>query len=150
LAIGGAAGLPDRHAALIGRQSGTIAEIGDLARMTNENTSRLGPIQRALAQWFDLSATVPEEHIALLRQLDPIVGEEIGEYKFKIGQAVHFSPQCNRVTPGPYVVTGLLPERDGGYEYCIYNEAEPYQHVAKESELRQSSDPSPIHLHLNR
>jgi hypothetical protein len=35
-----------------------------------------------------------------------------------------------------HLVTGLLPERDGEFEYCIYNEAEPYQHVAKESELR--------------
>ena len=49
---------------------------------------------------------------------------------------MQFSPQSARVTSGLYVITGLLPERDGEFEYCIYNEAEPYQHVAKESELR--------------
>jgi hypothetical protein len=48
---------------------------------------------------------------------------------------VQFSPQSALVTPGLYVVTGLLPERDGEFEYCIYNDAEPYQRVAKESEL---------------
>ena len=61
---------------------------------------------------------------------------KIGGYKFDIGQAVQFSPQCARGAPGLYIVTGLLPERDGEFEYCIYNEAEPYQRVAKESELR--------------
>jgi hypothetical protein len=115
-------------------------ELPDEARnrtMTDEKAPRrLGPIERAIAQWFDLSATVPAEHVRLLRQLDPIIREEIGEYKFKIGQAVQFSPECFLAGPGLYVVTGLLPERDGELEYCIYSETEPYQRVAKESELR--------------
>jgi hypothetical protein len=85
---------------------------------------------------LDLSATVPAEHIRLLGQLDHTAREEEGAYKFKIGQAVQFSPQCALVAPGLYVVTGLLPERDGEFEYCIYNESEPYQRIAKESELR--------------
>jgi hypothetical protein len=117
-------------------QSGTIAEIGDLDRMTDEKAPRrLGPLPRALTQWLDLSGTVPAEHTQLLSQLDQTTGE-ISGYKFKIGQAVQFSPQCARIARGLYVVTGLLPERDGEFEYCIYNEAEPYQRVAKESELR--------------
>jgi hypothetical protein len=29
----------------------------------------------------------------------------------------------------------VLPKRDGQLEYCISNEAAPYQRVAKESEL---------------
>jgi hypothetical protein len=108
------------------------------ARMTDEKAPGpplLGPIQRALAQWLDLSGTVPAEHAQLLSRLDQTTGE-IGGYKFKIGQAVHFSPHCALVAHGLYVVAGLLPERDGEFEYCIYNEAEPYQRVAKESELR--------------
>ena len=97
-----------------------------------------GPIQRALAQWlqeiYDLSAPVPEEHARLLGRLDQPSGEmtdlnSLG-CKFKVGQAVQFSAH------GLYVVTAVLPERDGELEYCISNEAEPYQHVAKESELR--------------
>ena len=95
----------------------------------------LGPIQRALAQWLDVSAPVPAEHAKLLSRLDQASGE-IGGHKFKIGQAVQFSPQCALATPGSYVVTGLLPERDGEFEYCIYNEGGPFQRVAKESELR--------------
>ena len=98
-------------------------------------TPLVGALQRALAAWMDLSGTVPAEHTQLLNQLDQTT-EEIRGYKFKIGQAVQFSPECAVVAPGLYVVTGLLPERDGEFEYCIYNEAEPYQRVAKESELR--------------
>ena len=67
---------------------------------------------------------------------DPSARRATGDHKFGIGQAVQFSPQSARVTSGLYVITGLLPERDGEFEYCIYNEAERYQHVAKESELR--------------
>ena len=118
------------------RGGGTIAEIGNLARMTDEKApGPLASIQRALVQWLDLSATVPAEHLRLLGRLDQTT-REIGAYKFKIGQAVQFSPQSALVAPGLYVVTELLPERDGEFEYCIYNEAEPYQRVAKESELR--------------
>ena len=107
------------------------------ARMTDEKAlGPVGAIQRALSQWLDLSAAVPAEHIQLLGQLDQTACGEIGAHKFKIGQAVQFSPQSALVTPGLYIVTGLLPERDGELEYCIYNEAEPYQRVAKESELR--------------
>jgi hypothetical protein len=94
-----------------------------------------GPAQRAFARWLDLSGTVPVEHAQLLSRLDQTTGE-IGGYKFKIGQAVQFSPQCALLVPGLYVVTGLLPGRDGEFEYCIYSEGEPYQRLAKESELR--------------
>ncbi len=105
------------------------------ARMTDEKApGPLGSIQRALAQWLDLSTPVPTEHIQLLRRLGQTTADLSG-YKFKIGQALQFSPQCARGAPGLYVVTGLLPERDGEFEYCIYNETEPYQRVAKESEL---------------
>jgi hypothetical protein len=104
--------------------------------MTEEKTpGPLSAVQRALAQWLDVPAQLPAEHIRLLGQLDQTARGEIGPYKFKIGQAVEFSPQSARVAPGLYVVTGLLPERGGEFEYSIYNEAEPYQRVAKESEL---------------
>jgi hypothetical protein len=110
--------------------------------MTDEKARRaIGPIQRALAQWLEVSGTVPKEHTQLLGQLDRTTGD-ISGYKFNIGQAVVFLPQCNRVAPGQYVVTGLLPQRDGEFEYCIYNEGEPYQRVAKESELRQGISPA--------
>jgi hypothetical protein len=100
-----------------------------------EISALFGPLQRSLARWLDLSGTVPGQHTQLLRQLDQTTGE-IGGYKFNIGQAVQFAPQCARGAPGLYVVTALLPERDGEFEYSISNESEPYDRVAKEGELR--------------
>ena len=35
----------------------------------------------------------------------------------------------------------VLPERDGEREYCINNETEPYQRLAKESEMSLSLSP---------
>jgi hypothetical protein len=105
-----------------------------------DNASRsgiFGPIQQSLAQWlqrrYDLSAPVPAEHARLLGRLDQPSGEtDLNNpgCKFKVGQTVQFSAH------GLYVVTAVLPERDGELEYCISNEAAPYEHVAKESELR--------------
>jgi hypothetical protein len=56
--------------------------------------------------------------------------------KFKVGQTVQFSAR------GLYVVITVLPKRNGEFEYCINNEAEPYQRLAKESELRYASLPT--------
>jgi hypothetical protein len=96
--------------------------------LTDEKASgglqSFGPIQRALARWLDLSEKVPAEHIQLLNRLDQTT-EEIGGYKFNMGQAVQFSPREALFAHGLYVVTGLLPERDGEFEYSISNEAEP-------------------------
>jgi hypothetical protein len=96
-----------------------------------------GPFQRSLAQWlqrrYDLSAPIPAEHASLLGRLDqPVEMTDLNHpgCKFKVGQTVQFSAD------GLYVVTAVLPERDGQLEYCISNEAAPYQRVAKESELR--------------
>ena len=103
--------------------------------MTDEKASGgPGPIQRALTRWLDLSGSVPAEHAQLLTQLGQTSGE-IGGHKFKIGQAVRFSPRGALLAHGSYVVTLLLPQRDGELEYSISSEAEPYDRVAKESEL---------------
>jgi hypothetical protein len=94
-----------------------------------------GPVQRSLARWLDLSGTVPAEHTQLLTQLDQTTGE-ISEHKFRVGEAVQFSPQSALSAHGLYVVTALLPKRDGECEYSISSDAEPYDRVAKEGELR--------------
>ena len=100
--------------------------------MTSEKASdRSSPIERALNRWLDLPESVPVEHARFLSRLDQTRGEA-GGHKFKIGQTVQFSPRGQ----GLYVVTLLLPQRDGEFEYCISSEAEPYDRVAKESELR--------------
>ena len=106
--------------------------------MTDEKAPEVlplsGPIQRALDRRLDLSVPVPAEHAQLLSRLDQTRGQR-GGHKFKIGQTVQFSPQGALATPGLYVVT-VLPERDGEFEYSIYDEGEPYDCLAKESELR--------------
>jgi hypothetical protein len=91
--------------------------------------SAIGPLLR---EAYNLWAPVPAEHTELLRRLDQSSDETDG-YKFKIGQTVHFRPTRNL-----YVVTAVLPERDSEREYCINNETEPYQRLAKESELSLS------------
>ena len=75
------------------------------------------------------------EHTELLRRLDQTPDGTDG-YKFKIGKTVHFLPTRNL-----YVVIAVLPERDGEREYCINNETEPYQRLAKESEMSLSLSP---------
>jgi hypothetical protein len=98
------------------------------ARMTDERAS--SSIEQALDRWLDLPETVPAEHAQLVSRLDQIHREADG-HKFKIGQTVQFSSSGH----GLYVVNLLLPQRDGEFEYSISNDFEPYDRVAKESEL---------------
>ena len=58
-------------------------------------------------------------------------------HKFKIGQEVEYSPPRRNYAPrGKYVVTRLLPERDGEFEYFIKSLQEAHERIARESELR--------------
>jgi len=55
----------------------------------------------------------PEKPWAQQRELDLF-------HKFKIGQEVGYSPPRGKYAPrGMYLVTRLLPERDGQFEYFI-------------------------------
>ena len=61
-------------------------------------------------------------------------------HKFKIGQEVEYSPPRGNYAPrGMYLVTRLLPERDGQFEYVIKCFQETYERIARESELRGTS-----------
>jgi hypothetical protein len=56
--------------------------------------------------------------------------------KFKIGQAVEYYPSRGLIAPlGPYVISAVLPERDGEFEYHIKHPNEAHARVARESEL---------------
>ena len=58
-------------------------------------------------------------------------------HKFKIGQQVEYSPPRGNYAPrGMYLVTKLLPKRDGEFEYFIRSAQEAHERIAKESELR--------------
>jgi len=60
-------------------------------------------------------------------------------HRFKIGQTVQYDPPRGfRAPSGTYVVTAVLPERDGRFEYRIKHSTEPHERLAKEDELRAS------------
>jgi hypothetical protein len=58
-------------------------------------------------------------------------------HKFAIGDRVRFHHERSvSAAPGAYLVTMLLPERDGEFEYRIRSPDEPHERIARESELR--------------
>ena len=61
-------------------------------------------------------------------------------HKFKIGQQVEYSsPRGNYAPRGMFLVSRLLPERNGEFEYFIRSAQEAHELIAKESELRGAS-----------
>ena len=60
----------------------------------------------------------------------------MANHKFKIGQQVTLvTSMINRSASTRYVVTKLLPERDGDFEYRIKNIDEPHERVASERQM---------------
>jgi hypothetical protein len=60
-------------------------------------------------------------------------------YKFNIGQTVYLAVYLERflaVSGGANVITKRLPEHDGEFEYQIKSVNEPYERVARESQLK--------------
>jgi hypothetical protein len=56
------------------------------------------------------------------------------EHKYQIGEDVHLEHSLT-VKGGIYVVTRLLPEHDGEFQYRIKSAAEPHERVVRESQL---------------
>ncbi len=56
------------------------------------------------------------------------------EHKYQIGEDVHLERSLT-VKGGMYVVTKLLPEHDGEFQYRIKSAAEPHERVVRESQL---------------
>jgi hypothetical protein len=59
-------------------------------------------------------------------------------HKFAIGDNVQFHPAAGRTIDaawGPYVVTKRFPGPGGGLRYRIKHPTEPYERIARESEL---------------
>ena len=58
-------------------------------------------------------------------------------HKFKVGQSVRFTP--GKMTPPAggqaYTIVRALPVEDGEYRYRIKSMYEPYERIARESEL---------------
>ena len=60
----------------------------------------------------------------------------MNEHKFKVGQAVEFSPPRGLyAATGAYHVTAELPVRYGEFEYRIKHPREAYERVAAERNL---------------
>jgi hypothetical protein len=61
----------------------------------------------------------------------------VAEHKFQAGERVTLATNVyNRGDiAGAYVVTKQLPEREGEFEYRIKAISEPYERVARESQL---------------
>jgi len=64
-------------------------------------------------------------------------GPPPGEHKFRAGQRVTLAQSLTKrsAAAGGYVVMRQLPERNGEFEYRIKSISEPYERVARESEL---------------
>lgn len=58
-------------------------------------------------------------------------------HKFKVGQSVRFTP--GKMTPPAggqaYTIVRVLPAEGGEYHYRIKSVYEPYERIARESEL---------------
>jgi hypothetical protein len=60
----------------------------------------------------------------------------MAEHKFKIGATVYFHSRSERkMRSGPCQIIGLLPAKDGKFQYLIKSEYENHERVVKESEL---------------
>jgi hypothetical protein len=60
--------------------------------------------------------------------------------KFRSGQTVHLSRSFTATSApgGNYKVVRLLPDNGGEPQYRIKSEREPYERVAKESEMERA------------
>ena len=58
-------------------------------------------------------------------------------HKFKVGQSVRFTPgkMSPRAGGQAYTIMRVLPAEDGEYRYRIKSVYEPYERIARESEL---------------
>lgn len=66
-------------------------------------------------------------------------------HKFKIGQPVGYRPPRGiYVAGGAFVVTALLPERNGDFEYRIRHPSEAHERVVSEKELDKLRTKSPL------
>ena len=62
-------------------------------------------------------------------------------HKYKVGQLVDFAPsRPGGATPGrQYEVIRLLPADGGEFQYRVKSKSEPFERVARESELSRRS-----------
>ena len=83
-------------------------------------------------------------HLAAFRRVDGILtlgrrGQAVFHpmsHKFKLGQGVEYYPSHSLFAPhGQYVISAVLPERDGEFQYHIKHPSEAHERAVRESEL---------------
>jgi hypothetical protein len=92
-----------------------------------------------------VSSPVPSFRIRRSGRLEsPIKGEDATEEnamppKFKVGEVVFIKPAVRQNVPGGlYEVIKVLPDHNGEREYRIKSANEPYERIARESELTRA------------
>ena len=68
------------------------------------------------------------------------MGDAMSNHRFKVGQTVSYSPIfTGGVDPDAvFKITYLLPAEDDEFQYRIRSASEPYERVAKESQLNRA------------
>jgi hypothetical protein len=66
-----------------------------------------------------------------------MMGNAMDNHKFKVGQTVNYTPQFIGTVNADAIfkITQLLPPEDDELQYRIRSASEPYERVAKESQL---------------
>jgi len=70
-----------------------------------------------------------------------LMGNAMSNHKFKVGQTVNYTPRFIGTVSADAVfkITRLLPAADAELQYRIRSASEPYERVAKESQLGRAA-----------
>jgi len=70
-----------------------------------------------------------------------LMGNAMSNHKFKVGQTVNYTPRFIGTVSADAVfkITRLLPAEDDELQYRIRSASEPYERVAKESQLGRAA-----------
>ena len=70
-----------------------------------------------------------------------MMGNAMNNHKFKVGQTVNYAPRLIAAVNADAIfkITQLLPPEGDEFQYRIPSAAEPYERVAKESQLNRAA-----------
>lgn len=69
--------------------------------------------------------------------MSPSPANKVATHRFKLGSSVYLigNRMLGDAVSGPYEILGLLPERDGNFQYRIKSNLERHQRVAQEKDI---------------
>jgi hypothetical protein len=70
-----------------------------------------------------------------------MMGNAMSNHKFKVGQTVNYAPRLIAAfnADAIFKITQLLPPEGDEFQYRIRSASEPYERVAKESQLNRAA-----------